>query len=114
MNTRALLRDGGQATVETVALLPVVVAVGLVGWQLTLAGHAAWLCANAARVAARAEAVGRDGPAAARSALPASFERGLRVSHEGELLRVRVRVPWVVGGGQTPLSVAASAGQVSR
>ncbi|HEX8855064.1 MAG TPA: TadE/TadG family type IV pilus assembly protein [Thermoleophilaceae bacterium] len=114
MHTRALCGNGGQASVETVALLPVVVAVGLAGWQLAVAGHAAWLCANAARVAARAEAVGEDGRAAARSALPDSLERGLRVDRDGELLRVRVRVPWVIGHGQTPLSLAASAGEVSR
>jgi TadE-like protein len=114
VHTRALLGERGQASVETVALLPVVVVVGLAGWQLALAGHAAWLCANAARVAARAEAVGKDGSVAARSALPASLERGLRVERDGERLRVRVRVPWAIGGGQTPLSVAASAGEVSQ
>ena len=47
-----------------------VLLVGAVLWQLALAGHAAWACANAARVAARAEAVGADAERAARSALP--------------------------------------------
>jgi hypothetical protein len=46
--------------------------------------------------------------------LPASLERGLRVERDGERLRVRVRVPWAIGGGQTPLSVAAGAGEVSQ
>ena len=62
--------ERGQASVELVAMVPFVLLVGAVVWQLALAGHAAWAGANAARVAARAEAVGRDGERAARSALP--------------------------------------------
>src|SRR2546423_10548045 len=66
----------GQASVELVAALPFVLLVGLVLWQLALAGQTAWLCANAARVAARAEAVGRSGRDAARSAGPAGPRGG--------------------------------------
>ena len=44
---------------ELVAALPLVLLAALVAWQLALAGHAMWLCAHAARVAARADAVGR-------------------------------------------------------
>ena len=62
-----------------VAVLPLVVLVGAIVWQLALAGHSLWLVAHAARAAARAEAVGGDGEAAARSAVPDSLERGLRV-----------------------------------
>lgn len=79
-------------------------------WQLALAGQAAWLCANAARAAARAEAVGRSGAAAARSALPGSLERGLRVeSTRGGAVRVRLRVPLLVRAWHSPVSVAATA-----
>lgn len=101
----------GQASVEAIAVLPLVVLVGLVAWQLALAGQAAWLCANAARVAARAEAVGDDGAAAARSALPGSLERDLSVDRMGEgRVRVEVRVPLVIRAWRSPLSVAATAG----
>lgn len=79
-------------------------------WQLALAGQAAWLCANAARAAARAEAVGRSGTAAARSALPRSLERGLVVEHAaGGAVRVRLRVPMLMRDWQSPVSVAATA-----
>ena len=89
--------ERGQATVELVALLPAVLLVGLLVWQLALAGHAAWATANAARVAARAVAVERDAERAARSALPRRLERGLRVrSNDDGLVEVGVRVPLVV------------------
>lgn len=106
-----LLRaQDGQASVEAVAVVPAVLLVGLVVWQLALAGHTAWLCANAARVAARAELVGRDGRAAARSALPRSLEHGLEVSSAGRgRVRVRVRVPLLLRSWRSPVSVGATA-----
>jgi pilus assembly protein CpaE len=95
MSPRASQR--GQTTAEFVAMLPAVVLVALVVWQLALAGHAAWACANAARVAARAAAVGGDVQRAARSALPSSLERGLRVRRRDDgLVEVGVRIPLVL------------------
>ena len=38
----------GQASVELVAMVPFVLLVGAVVWQLALAGHTAWLTAHAA------------------------------------------------------------------
>jgi pilus assembly protein CpaE len=100
--------ERGQASVELVGALPVVLVVGAVVWQLALAGHTAWLTANAARAGARADAVGRDAASAARSALPRSLERGLQVERlrEGGV-RVSVRVPLVLRGVETPVRVAA-------
>lgn len=107
---RSLGSNRGQASVELVAILPFVLLLGLVLWQLVLAGHTAWLCANAARVAARAEAVGADGERAARSALPNSLERQLQVErNDSGDVRVRVRVPLVTHRWQMPVSVSASA-----
>src|SRR4051812_49448096 len=89
--------EAGQASVELLGVLPAVLLVAALVWQLALAGQAAWLCANAARAAARAEAVGRDGPSAARSALPRSLERGLKVESAADgAVRVRLRIPLVV------------------
>ena len=47
-------RESGQATVELVALLPLLAAVGLALWQAVVAGQAMWLAGAAARSAARA------------------------------------------------------------
>ena len=107
---RRLRRESGQASVELVAALPVVLLVGLVAWQLALTGNTAWLCAHAARAAARADAVGRDPGRAARSALPRGLERGLAVERRrGGGVRVRLRVPLLARRWRTPLSVSASA-----
>jgi hypothetical protein len=106
------LRDGserGQASVEFVAAIPLLLLVSLLVWQLAVAGHTLWLCANAARVAARAEVVGKDGERAARSALPRSLESGLEVGRAGEGVRVRVRVPFILPRWRTPITVAATA-----
>jgi pilus assembly protein CpaE len=108
---RLVRSEIGQASIELVAVVPLVLLCAAVAWQLALAGQTAWLCANAARVAARAEAVGRDARAAARSALPEPLRRGLEVSRtRGGAVRVRVRMPLLLRSWATPLVVSASAG----
>ena len=105
-----LRAEDGQASVELVAVLPVVLLIGAVLWQLAITGHAAWMCAHAARAAARAEAVGRDGRAAARSVLPKALERGLRVRRrEGGGVRVSVRIPLLLRRWRSPATVSATA-----
>jgi len=84
--------------VETVALLPLLVLLAAALWQLALAGHAHWAAAGAARAAARASAIGEDARAAARSRLPQSLERGLRVWRRGSGdVALSVRIPGVPG-----------------
>jgi hypothetical protein len=109
--TRPALRsERGQASVELVAAVPAVLLGGLVAWQLAVAGHTAWLCANAARAGARADVVGRSAERAARSALPGSLERDLRVERRrGGGVRVHVRVPLLLRRWRSPLRVQASA-----
>jgi hypothetical protein len=101
--------ERGQASVELVAMVPFALLVGAVVWQLALAGHTAWLTANAARAAARADTVGRSAAAAARSALPDSMERDLEVRRlrEGGV-RVSVRVPLLLRRWRTPVRVEAT------
>jgi hypothetical protein len=106
---RALAAQGGQASVELVATLPFVLLAGLVAWQLLLAGHTLWLCAAAARTAARAEAVGGRTERAARSALPEALERHLRVARRpGGGVEVSVQVPLVLQRWSTPVRVSAT------
>jgi type IV secretory pathway TrbD component len=101
--------EAGQASVELLGTLPAVLLVAALVWQLALAGQAAWLCANAARAAARAEAVGRSPGAAARSALPRSLERGMRLDQPGGAVRVSLHVPLLLRTWHSPLTVAATA-----
>jgi hypothetical protein len=103
-------RESGQATVELVAVLPLLALVGLALWQAVVAGQAMWLAGAAARSAARAAAVGDEPAPAARRALTPALERGLqvRVGDAGEV-RVAVAIPAVVGGGRLTTVTAAAA-----
>jgi hypothetical protein len=100
----------GQATVELVALLPLLAVLAGLLWQAAVAGQAVWLAGSAARAAARAAAVGADARAAARRVLPGGLKRGLVVRRldAGAGVRVAVAVPAVLGGGRL-MTVSASA-----
>lgn len=91
--------ERGQATVELVALLPLVAVLAALLWQAVVAGQAVWLAGSAARAAARASAVGADAPAAARRVLPARLRRDLRVEREPDDggVRVAIAIPAVIG-----------------
>jgi len=86
----------GQASVELVAVLPLVAVLLAGAYQAVLAGEAVWQSRVAARAAARAHALGEDPAAAARAHLPARLERGLRVQPDASGdVRVSVRIPAV-------------------
>lgn len=97
--------EDGQASIEFVALLPLLAAVALVAWQGVVAGQAWWMASAAAREAARAQAVGGDPEAAARGVLPGALRGGVSVAREreregdGDGVRLRLAVPVVVGRG---------------
>ena len=91
-------RERGQASVELVAVLPLLAIVGFAVWQAAVAGQAMWLSGAAARAAARAAAVGGDVDAAARATLPPRLEAGLRVRRADDgAVTVTIRIPTVVG-----------------
>jgi TadE-like protein len=91
---RAGSGEDGQATVELVAVLPVLGLVALLAWQAVMAGQTWWLASAAAREGARASALGGDPASAARRVLP-----GARLSRDGaDGVLVRVAVPPVVAG----------------
>jgi pilus assembly protein CpaE len=103
--------ERGQATVEFLGILPAALLVALIAWQIILAGQATWLAGNAARVAARAQAVGADPKAAARGALPSYLRRGVEVTEYERAGRVdvRVRLPLVRRGWSAPLEISGRA-----
>jgi hypothetical protein len=83
--------DAGQASVETVALAPVVglvVTALVVGLAAHRSGEAAGLAAHAAGLAAMQ---GRDPEDAARAAVPDVDRQRLRVRVDGDRISVRVR-----------------------
>jgi hypothetical protein len=104
----AIRSESGQAAVESVAMVPLVLLAAAVAWQLVLTGHTLWLCAHAARAAARAELVGRSPERAARSALPRSLERELSVRRlDDGGVRVKLRLPLLLRAWGSPLEVSA-------
>jgi TadE-like protein len=98
MATRA--GERGQATVELVGVLPLVVVLGFAVWQAAVAGQAMWMAGAAARAAARAAALGADPDDAARAVLPPRLDDGVRVgTRDDGGVRITLRIPAVVGGG---------------
>lgn len=91
-------RSGGQASVELIAILPLLGLALLVVLQLALAAHSLWLAGIAARAGARASLVGRDGRAAARAALPAGLREGAEIAAGRGAVRVGAPVPRIVPG----------------
>jgi hypothetical protein len=99
----------GQAAVELVALLPLLVAVALGILQALAAGLASELAGHAAQSGAVAIAEGRDGAAAARASLPGWAQSRVRVELQGTRLRVRVTPPSLVPGMGERLTASATA-----
>jgi len=75
--------DRGQATIETLALLPVMFGLAIAGWQGLLVGWTALEAQQAARTAARAALGGEHPRAAAQASLPAAMRDGLGIERTG-------------------------------
>ena len=104
--------DRGQATIETLALLPVMFGLAIAGWQGLLVGWTALEAQQAARAAARAALGGEPPRAVALASLPAAMRDGLCLERTGGRLILHVTVPSVVPGFR--LSVAASAAEADE
>ncbi len=99
----------GQATVEALGVLPLLVALLLAVAQAATAAWASLAAHDAARAAARAASLGGDAPAVARAALPASLRARADVVLTGDAVRVAVRPPRLVP--RLALDVSAEAGR---
>ena len=101
--------ERGQATLELLGLLPVLLAVALAGAQLLAVGYSSVLAGNAAEAGALALAGGGDPGAGAREALPGWSRTHARVSVSGGEVRVRLRPPTLLSELADRLEVSASA-----
>jgi hypothetical protein len=100
----------GQASVELVATLPLLLVCVLAVGQLVVAGYALWSAGTAARAGARAAHVGGEAEAAARSALPGPLREHARVS-AGRGVSVSVQAPPLVPGlPRIPIRATAELG----
>jgi hypothetical protein len=102
--------QAGQASVELVAVLPLLLVALLAVGQLAVAGYALWSAGAAARSGARAAHVGGSPEEAARSALPEPLRSSARVSGRGPV-EVRVEAPALLPGlPEIPLAASAELG----
>ena len=101
-------RQSGQAAVELVAAVPIVIVLALGAGQAAVAGYALWAAGNAARAGARAEHVGGDRERAALSALPGWLAERAEIDG-GARTRVRLEAPALIPGlPAIPVQAAAS------
>ena len=82
--------DRGQASVELVALLPLVVVIGFAVFTVLSAATAQELAAQAAQAGAVALLQDRDPESAAREALPDRVRRAARIAVTGRRVTVEV------------------------
>lgn len=106
---RAQPGQSGQAAIELVGLLPVMVAVGLVLLQLLAVGYAGVLAGSAAEAGALALAGGGDAGAGVKEALPGWSRARARVTVSGGQVEVVLRPPSPLRALADRLEVSARA-----
>ncbi|HZG03373.1 MAG TPA: TadE/TadG family type IV pilus assembly protein [Streptomyces sp.] len=109
-------RDRGQVTVEFVGMLPLILVLLALMWQLVLVGYTFTLAGNAADEGAREAAVDGDCQEAAREDLPDAWQGEVHCG-PGEsgmaTATVRLKVPVLFpGAANLPLTVTGKAGAV--
>jgi hypothetical protein len=101
--------ERGQASLELLGVLPLLVAIALAAAQLMAVGYSSVLAGNAAEAGALALAGGGDPRAGARDALPGWSRARARVSVSGGEVRVELRPPALLRALAGSLEVSASA-----
>jgi TadE-like protein len=104
-------KDRGQATIETVALLPVLAVCALGAWQVLVVAWALLAAGDAAHAGARALLSSEPAKPAIRRALPGSMRSGVDVEIGAGQVRVTVRVPSVIPGFAPHITAIANVAQ---
>src|SRR3954453_13897963 len=99
----------GQASVELLGAVPVVLLLGLVLLQLLAIGYSSVLAGNAAEAAALAVAGGGEAVDAARAAVPDWSRAHMRVAVRDGRVEVRMRPPTALDAVSKKLEVHADA-----
>jgi pilus assembly protein CpaE len=111
--------ERGQASVEFAGLLPLLLVVVLLLWQIALTGYTFVLAGHAAREGARELATDssdlpKKSPPYVKSAvadLPKAWRKGAKVDKADEVtVRVKLKVPIVVPQMKSPWKVSSEAG----
>ncbi len=98
---RRLQADAGQASLETVGIVPFAMLVLVVALQLVLLGISWAFSGIAADAAARAVSIGTSPQEAVHDAVPAGMHSKVAVSASGSSVTVTIRSPLLVGNGVT-------------
>lgn len=104
-----LRAEGGQAQLELIAGLPLLLLASLVALQLLAVGYAQSLADGAAEAGAIAAADGRDEEEAARSGLPGWAEGRVEVESDHGRVSVELAAPALLPVLRERLSVSSSA-----
>jgi hypothetical protein len=106
--------ERGQASVELLGTVPIVLVMGLVVLQLLVVGYSAVLAGSAAEAGALALAAGADARAGVREALPGWTRARARVSVSGDRVRVHLRPPSPLVAVSRRLEVSGDAAVARR
>jgi hypothetical protein len=109
MKAAARARQRGQATIEALALIPVLIVIGLGVLQLLAVGYASVLAGSAAEAGALALAGGADARDAVKEALPGWSRARAEVRVKGGRIEVRLRPPSPLSALSDRLEVSAAA-----
>lgn len=101
--------ERGQATIELLGALPLLVGLGLALAQLLAVGYAAVLAGSAAEAGGLALAAGADPGASARNALPGWGRTRARVAVADGRVTVRLRPPSLLPALARRLEVESTA-----
>ena len=105
----ALREEAGQASIEVVAALPLLLLAGVVAAQLLLAGYALTLADGAAEAGTLAVVAGREAEPAVRAALPGWARETVRVEASDGRVTVSLRPPSPFGAVARGLEVSSTA-----
>lgn len=100
-------RDVGQATVEALVAIPVLLLAGAIALQLLLCGYALTLADGAAEAGALALAAGRPAKVAVEDSLPSWARDRVGLAVHGGEVTVRLRPPSLLGEVAERLTVTS-------
>lgn len=106
--------ERAQASVETVAIAPIILLCCLLGFQGLIAGANFVAAGNAAHAGALAGQLGRDPVSAARAAAPGWSSTRMKVARHGRRVRVELSPRTIVPGLAAALKVTTEARWVAR
>lgn len=106
---RRLSGTGGQAQIELIAGVPLLLLAALIALQLLAVGYSQSLADGAAEAGAIAVADGRDGGDAARAGLPGWTDSRVEVRSEDGEVTVELDAPALLPGLRDRLAVSSSA-----